>query len=51
VINSLPRISDKVSLIFNLFKASGKYLGILCLLSNALPTIGFSGSISSLIPK
>jgi hypothetical protein len=48
---SLPIISDKLSLTFILLIASGKYLGILCLLSKPLPAIGFSGSISSFMPK
>ena len=49
--NSFPRVSDNSLLTFNLLRASGRYLGMLCLLSNASPAVGFSGSNFSLIPS
>ena len=43
----MPRISESSLLTLRRFNASGRYFGILCLLSNASPAIGFSGSMSS----
>ena len=51
VIKSLPNVSDNSLLTFSLLRASGKYLGILCLLSKASPAIGFSASIFSRKPS
>ena len=51
VIKSLPSVSDSSLLTFSRLRASGKYLGILCLLSKASPAIGFSGSIFSFMPN